>query len=82
MDLQSRPPWSCGLIRHVLDLEVEGSNVAPARNLFQFKSTKISSRKSEQQKKGTLSLIASVRAVAVGEEEETRRERERSGGII
>ena len=40
------------------------------------------SRKSEQKKKGTLSLIASVSAVAVGEEEETRRQRERSGGII
>ena len=33
-------------------------------------------------KKGKLALIASVRAVAVGEKEETRRERERSGGII
>ena len=41
----------------------------------------VSSRKSEQKKKGTLSLIWSVRAVAVGEEVETRRERERSGGI-
>ena len=51
-----------------------------AKNLFQFKSAKISSRKSEQKKKGTLSLIKSVRAVAVGEEEETRRER--SAGII
>ena len=30
-------------------------------------------RKPEQKKKGTLSLIASVRAVAVGEEEETRK---------
>ena len=37
------------------------------QNLFQFKSTKISSQKSEQKKKGPLSLIASVRAVAVGE---------------
>ena len=35
------------------------------QNLFQFKPTKISSRKSEQKKKGTLSLIASVKAVAV-----------------
>ena len=78
----SRTPWSCGRSHHVLDREVEGSNLAAAQNLFQFKSTKISSRKSEQKKKGTLSLIASVRAVAVGEEEETRRERERSGGII
>ena len=32
--------------------------------------------------KGTLSLTVSVRAAAVGEKEETRRERERSGGII
>ena len=35
-----------------------------------------------EEEKGTLSLIASVRAVAVREEEETRREIERSGGII
>ena len=78
----SRTPWSCGLICHVLDCKVEGLYLAAAKNLFQFKSTKISPRKSEQKKKGTLSLIASVRAVAVGEEEETRRERERSGSII
>ena len=73
----SRTPWSCGLIRHVLDWKVEGSNLAAAKNLFQFKSTKISSQKSEQKKTGTLSLVASVR-----EEEETRREREKGGGII
>ena len=73
-------PWSCGLFRHVLDRKVEGSNLAVIKNLFQFKSKKISSRKSEQKKKGILQLIASVRAVAIGEEEETRRER--SGGII
>ena len=66
----------------MVDWKVEGSNLAAAKHLFQFKSTKISSLKSEQKKKGTLSLIASVRAVAVGEGEETRRERERSGGII
>ena len=42
----------------------------------------VSSRKSEQKKKGTLSLIWSVRAVAVGEEEETIRERERSEASI
>ena len=59
-----------------------GSNLATAKNLFQFKLSKISSRKSEQKKKRTLSLIASVRVAAVGEEEETRRERERSEGII
>ena len=65
----SRTLWSCGLIRHVLDRKVEGSNLAAAQNHFQFKSTKISSRKLEQKKKGKLSLIPSVRAVAVGEEE-------------
>ena len=78
----SRTPWSCGLICHVIDRKAEGSNLAAAKNLFQFKSTKNSSRKSEQKKKGTLSLISSVRAVAVREEEETRREREKSGYII
>ena len=62
----SRTPWSCGLICHGLDRKVEGSNLAAAKNLCQFISTKISSRKSEQNKKGTLSIIASVRAVAVG----------------
>ena len=67
----SRTLWSCGLIRHVLNQKVEGSNLAAAKYLFQFKSTKISSWKSEQKKKGTLSLIASVRAVAVRKEEET-----------
>ena len=67
-----RTPWSGGLIQHVLDWKVEGSNLTAAKNLFQFKSTKISSRKSEQKKKGTLSLIASVRAVAVGEEEKEK----------
>ena len=71
----SRTPWSCGLIRHVLDRKVEFSNLAGAQNLFQFKSTKISSRKLEQKKKGKLSLIASVRAVAVREEEEMSREK-------
>ena len=76
----SRAPWSCGLICHVLDWKVEASNLAAAKNIF--KLTKISSQKSEQKKKGTISLIESVRAVAVREEEETRRERERSGAII
>ena len=52
--------------------QVEGSNLAPDKSIFHFKSTKISSQK----KKGTFSLTASVRAVAVG------REKERSGGII
>ena len=28
----NRAPWSCGLIRHVLDREVEGSNLAAARS--------------------------------------------------
>ena len=74
-------PWSCGLIHHVINQKVEGSNLATIVNIFQFKSTKVSSRKSEQKKKGTLSLTVSVRAVAVGEEEEMRRERERCGGI-
>ena len=73
-----RTPWSCGLICHVLHRKVEGSDIAAVKNIFQFKSTKISSWKSELKKQGTLLLIASVRAVAVGEEEETRRERERS----
>ena len=59
---------ACGLICHVLDWKVEGSNIAAAKNLFQYKSTKISLRKSKQKKKGTLSLIVSVRAAAVGEE--------------
>ena len=36
----------------------------------------LSPSNSELKKKGTLPLDASVRAVAVGEEEETRRERE------
>ena len=72
-----RVPWSCGLIHHVLDRKVEGSNLLAAQNMFLFKSTKISLQKSEQKKKGTLSLIGSVRAVAVGEEEETRSEREK-----
>ena len=77
-----RTLWSCGVIGCVIDRKIEGSNLVTAKNLFQFKSTKISSRKSEQKKKGTLSLIASVTAVAVGREEEARREREISGGII
>ena len=34
-----RTLWSCGLICHVLDWKVEGSNLAAAKNLFQFKST-------------------------------------------
>ena len=78
----SRTLWCCGLIRHILDWKVEGSNLGTAKNLFQLKSTNIYSRKSEQKKTGTLSLFASVRAVVVGEEEETRREKDRSGGII
>ena len=64
-----RTLWSCGLILLVLDWKVVGSNLANAKNIFQFKSTKISSQKSEKKKKGTLSLIALVRAVAVREEE-------------
>ena len=47
----------------------------PSPKILFNKSTKISLRKSEQKKKGTLSLIAPVRAVAVGEEEEMRREK-------
>ena len=47
----SRTLWSCGLIRH--NRKVEGSNLIAVKNLFQFKSTKISLRKSEQKKKGT-----------------------------
>ena len=31
---------ACGLIRHVLDRKVEGSNLTAAKNLFHFKSTK------------------------------------------
>ena len=42
--LLSRTPWSCGLVRHVLDRKVEGSNLAVANFLFD----QISSRKSEQ----------------------------------
>ena len=41
--------------------------MAAPKNGFQFRSKKISSRKPKQKKKGTLLLIASVRAVAVGE---------------
>ena len=51
-----------------------GVQISPTQNLFEFKSTKISLRKSEQKKKGALSLIAQIRAVSVREEEETRRE--------
>ena len=69
-------PWSCGLICHVLDRKVEGSNLVAAKIFFNSLSG------SQRRKKGTCSLIASVRAVAVGEEEETRRESESSGGII
>ena len=65
-------------MRHALDRKVEGSNLATAKIFFNSNQQKISSRKSEQKKKGTLSLIASVRAVAVVEEEETRKERETS----
>ena len=74
--------WSCGLNHHVLDQKVEGSNLTNTKNIFQFNPKKISAEKSEQKKKETLSLIALVRVVAFGEEEETRRERERGRGII
>ena len=70
----------CGLIRHALDWKVKGSNLIEAKIFLNSNQQKISSGKSEQKEKGTLSLIASVRAIAVGEEEETRRER--SGVII
>ena len=50
-------PWSCGLIHHVLDWKVEGSNLATTKNLFQFKWTKISSWKSEQKKRKTRAQI-------------------------
>ena len=46
----SRTQCSCVVICHVLDRKVEGSNLAAAKNLCQFKSTKISSQKSEQKK--------------------------------
>ena len=46
-------------------------------NLFHFKLTKIIfAEVRAEEKRGTHSLNALVRAVAVGEEEETRRERE------
>ena len=51
---ESRTRWSCGLIHHELDGKVEGSNLAAANFLFD----QISSRKSEQKKKRSLSLIA------------------------
>ena len=76
----SRTLWSCGLIHHVLDQKVEGSNFIAAKIFYNSNPQKISLRKSEQKKKGTLSLIASVRAVAGGEEEGMRRRRR--GGII
>ena len=44
----SRTQWFCVVICHVLDRKVEGSNLAAAKNLCQFESTKISSQKSEQ----------------------------------
>ena len=31
MDDHRRTPWSCGLIRHVFDREVGGSNLAAAK---------------------------------------------------
>ena len=49
--INSRTPWYCGLIHNVLDRKVEGSNLAAAKNLFKFKSTKISLPKSEQNKR-------------------------------
>ena len=61
-------------------LEGWGFRSRRCQNSFSIQINK--SRKSEQKKKGTLALIASVRAVAVREEEETRRERARSGDII
>ena len=57
----SRTPWSCGPIRHVLAGKVVNSNLATAKNLYQIKSTNISWWKSEQNIKGTLSLITSVK---------------------
>ena len=65
--------WS---IHHVLDRKVVCSNLVSPKSFSIQIEKNISSRKSEQKKKGTLSLNASVRAVAVEEEEETRRERE------
>ena len=49
----SRTPWSCGLIYHVLVWKVEGSNLAAAKNLFQFKSTKNLLAEIRAEEKGT-----------------------------
>ena len=59
-------PWSSGLIRHVIDRKDEGSNLGAAKNLFQFKSTKISLWKSAQKKKGKLSLKKKIFFFNVG----------------
>ena len=50
---RSRTPWSYSLIFHALDLKVEGSNLAAAKNFFSSNQQKISLLKSEQKKKGT-----------------------------
>ena len=42
----------CGLICHVLDQNVEGSNLAAAKNLFQFKINKILFLEVRAQEKG------------------------------
>ena len=34
LNLSSRAPWSCGLMRHVLNREVGGSNLSKGKNLF------------------------------------------------
>ena len=79
--LERRTLWSCGLICHVFEWEVKGSNLAAQIIFFFSNQQKISLLKSKQKKKGS-SLITLVRAVAVEEEKETRRERERSGGSL
>ena len=60
----------------------EGSNLATTKNLFQFKLTKNLSMEVRAEEKGNTLTHCVIRAVAVGEEEETRRKRERCGGII
>ena len=64
---QSRTSWSCGLICHV-DCKVEGSNLAADTIFYIFPINKKSHRV--------------IRAIAVAEEEETKRERETNSGEL
>ena len=65
--------WSCGLIRHVLDRKVEGSNLAAAK--FSFRTNLFAEVRAEEKE---ITLSHRIGAVAVGEEEKTRK----NGDII